>query len=470
MKRVILYLGLMLGSYAHSQTEIISIKEDLKWIEETFNAVDESTGNFALFMRDRNHIGGKLFDEKGNQIAEVSVPVPPEKFVSFIGYEFDAQKINLFVYTVNGIVYRLKYDFSEETGSCEELDFKYKDEIRIHTANYNGHLHVFTITKNSNSINCYAINESVRPELHVIDFDDTEFLNKSEKSENLYNFMEDSDFLNTSFVVDEVEEGVPNALETTSKHSKFYNEVDQVLLSLDKNSNFTYLIRIDLKDFKKSLERIDKPKLANNRKTSTTNSFLSDGKLYQIVATSNAMVFQIIDIQDNNKVLKTLNFSNDSDIDFKNTPIIQKDLLYDKYREIEKTSKFLRKINKWNLGISVYKENNIEQLTIGGSYSRPESRGARYITVGSGSLSLSPNPVWPAYTSYIKSESIYFTGLFDKNYNHLEGDVSQNPFDKIKAFADTQENIKIETAFELNGEYYWGARFVDLDEYKIYKF
>ncbi len=442
-------------------------------------SLTHETGNLAIFLQDRNRVYGTLYDRSENKIAEVDVSDLSNKFQSFIGHQIDGKKICLFMKTTNGRSYgRLVYDFEKKTSFNQEFDFKLKREKYINATSRRDKMFLFSIPKHSSTINVYVFGEDAKPKLHALNFKDFEFNDEHKQPKNLYDLLKETKGFGYSSEINagQVEENVPNPIETTSKQLKFYNKGEEVILSLDQNPQFTYLIHINLKSFEKKVDKIEKPQLENTSLKLNTNSFMDNGKLFQITSNSDAIKVQVIDLNNENKVLKTFSLKDDEDITFKNTPIIQEGGMYDSYREMEKTSKFLRKMRNADVGVSFYEQNGRYELTLGSAKKILRGGGMTMYGAGfagglvGGAIAVSFNPMWGAYSGYITTKSVRITGLFDKNWNHLIGDVPQNPFDKIKEFADNQDHITAETIFQKDGSFYWGAYNKKNDQYHIYKF
>ena len=96
------------------------------------------------------------------------------------------------------------------------------------------------------------------------------------------------------------------------------------------------------------------------------------------------MVMQIKDF--NGSLIKEHYIDRDEPITIKNSPIIQEGqtaLPFVNRREMEETSKFLRKVTSGKLGVTAYKNNNEYFFTIGG-YKIVQSGGGMMMMPGGG--------------------------------------------------------------------------------------
>src|SRR5690606_3094444 len=97
-------------------------------------------------------------------------------------------------------------------------------------------------------------------------------------------------------------------------------------------------------------------------------SYLFQDKIFQIGGNKKIMVLTVKDLE-TGKELKRLTVSNNEEITFKNSPIIQEGnaFLPGSKRELDNTSQFLRKISSENIGVAVFPTKNGYQITIGGN-------------------------------------------------------------------------------------------------------
>ena len=129
--------------------------------------------------------------------------------------------------------------------------------------------------------------------------------------------------------------------------------------------------------------------------------------------------------------------------------------MYDAYRELGKTNRFLRRISKGDSGISVRKVNNQYHVIIGG-YIVQKSRGGMMMPFGGiplgsiGSATVFFNPTQIAFNSFSNNKTTRIESLFDENFNHVEGEIKENAFDKM---IDFKSNNKGSTVFKYKDFY-----------------
>src|SRR5690606_15640921 len=125
----------------------------------------------------------------------------------------------------------------------------------------------------------------------------------------------------------------------------------------------------------------------------------------QIASSKDEMRFLINDLSG---VLITDYFvKRDASISFKNTPIIQEGATavpFVNRRELEESSKYLRKITSGDLGITVLKQDNHFYITLGGYKEVNNSGGGMMMTGGVSTVGpthvMVMNPTFYSYNAY----------------------------------------------------------------------
>ena len=181
------------------------------------------------------------------------------------------------------------------------------------------------------------------------------------------------------------------------------------------------------------------------------------------------MKFSIKDFK-TKELIKEVVLNKSDTITFKNTPIVQEggSFFKNETREYEQTNKFLKKITRDRIGVSVQRQNDNFKIFLGGeiinSSGGASMPGFGGMPLGSfGPLSISFNPTFYAYGNYASSRSTYIGCLFDENFSHIEGEIEKNCMDKIKDFENTfdPKNIyepkpKLTNVFSFNNKLYFG--------------
>nr|WP_297786838.1 hypothetical protein [uncultured Allomuricauda sp.] len=480
MKKILVLLCLSIFQFVQSQERFLEITNDLKDgnrnVHTAFSVVDEETGNFAIFLDDDNQMYGFLFTPSLQLIRRFATEGLPKKYNQIIGYSILDQKIRLFLKDKKDKTFgSVLFDF--QRGSIHETlyDFKLKQEFFVEGYSNGSKFHLITMPKNSSLFHDYIFEEGKEYVQRTIDLSNETFTDDIGATESLNTIMSTGGNIHSvgsqyRFQVDKIDPESPNSIESTSKVVKMYPGKSGFKLTVDTQRH-AYLIDVNTQDLDYSLSTIEKPYLSTP--SANSNSFVLNNKIYLISSTIDEMVFSVKSL-DTREELKNIHISKDDDITFKNTPIIQEGGTYKNYREMEKTSKFLRRLANEDIGVVASMYNNHYIITMG-SKKEISRGGAPMMMPGFGFASAGPfmvtfNPTFFAYGNYTSTKATRIECLFDENFNHKEGNIPQNIFDKIKDAAEKFPKKNAETVFRLNNDYIWGFYNKKLDKYIMYKF
>jgi hypothetical protein len=261
---------------------------------------------------------------------------------------------------------------------------------------------------------------------------------------------------------------IPNSLETTSAINKVYFKDGLITITNDNASSHTNLIQINIKNGNYTYNEIPKKGFLKEELRTESNSFILDNYFFSIYATTNKMAFAVYDIEAKLFIKEYIVNNNDS-IAFKNTPVIKSNGRRTKTKEPRNSAKFFRDIVNSNSGISAYKQNDLFVVSIGGS--EKEQVGGFAIAGGilGGALGAA---LLSAFDSYDLSTSKKIDCLFDENFNHIQGEVPENGFDRIKAFMNGHKmnNVPLQTIFKYKEHYILGFYNRNTGIYKFLKF
>lgn len=437
----------------HSQTNIARITGNFENVKQSFNISDSATGNFAIFIEDSSSLFGFLFDPDYKIIGRVIAPDLSSKFESIVGYQINGKEITLLMNTSNGRSYGVvSFNFETGFGTSKELEFKIRGEKFIEAVNYQNTIYLLTIPKLSSQINIYSFNDIENPSLTEVLFEENDFLDRKNRPTRIYDIIYKSE-------ISQVEPNVPNSLEITSREFKIYRDKNIVTLTSDKYSEFTYVVTLDLLTKERvSVKRIEKQTIDGFKMGIRTNSFMQDGKLFQLVANTDALKFQVVDLV-SEEIMKAYSLTDEDELFFKNSPITLQGGEFQAYRELKRTNQFLRKISTGDIGISIYKPQNNYQITMGSTAEKENG----YVILGgalgglAGSIiAASINQLSTSYALYKNTKSVKITGLFAEDLTHVSGEIPKNTFDLLKEIIQDEKGITAETLFKIDDAFIWG--------------
>jgi len=486
MKKVLLTLLLLITSLSFSQSIISkdSLKLKSNWFDKdqltSFPIINKDTDELTLFIFDRKHVYLNKYDTQF-KIKKRQKYVRPTGFAKDIlegigskegDYTFlmaSSSKMTLELFRI---------DSKTQDTLIIKSPFTLKNEKYLNSFTHNNQICVISTEAKNNALKIRKIKIDGSITALTYDLSKERFINKKNRELQLHKTFKT---YNRAAIGDRnlefIDSSLPNAIEKTSKVSKFYKQDNTIIISLDINNYITQLIRLQLEKEAYEIVNINKPPLVNPGNISATkfihsNSFLFENKLHQIVNTKEQMVFAITDINSKEK-LKQISLQQKDSITFKNTPIIQLNGMYDSYREMEKSKKFLRKIASGNVGISVNK-NKKDTLTITIGAIKKISGSGPMMGAGMGGVAGMPagfmTPAFSTFYSYSNTKSTYIDCLFDNDFNHLQGAVTPNAFDNIRDFSDNLIDNKAETIFKYKNYLVYGYYHIPRKKYYLRKF
>ncbi|KRD11509.1 hypothetical protein ASE21_07320 [Flavobacterium sp. Root901] len=187
--------------------------------------------------------------------------------------------------------------------------------------------------------------------------------------------------------------------------------------------------------------------------------------------------FFTINDEDGN-LLKEFHVTADTPIDFKNSVIYQEGGDFGGKRILEKSSQFIRKVNNLNSGISCYNIGENTLITLG-SVSEIKQAASPVFIGGVAGIAASAiagfaigyyNATLDSFNSYSNRKVVKIECLFDKENNHIQGELQPLAFDKIRTFFDDNTDVSSQTLFKFESAYYLGYYDNKTKEYIIRKF
>ena len=448
------FLSLLILSYSlatFSQERILSFKNDLKTsssdIKDVIPVVNTETDEIAFFVADAKNVYGYKVDANFKVIAKITSEEKSRKYKVLIGSSAsknDSYRVFLSDKNQNNFAF-VNFSFKDGTTSLQEFSIGENEDF-LQTVDSKNQFYLIAISKKRGQLYMYSFDENGTPKKNYVNTSNLRFIDSKGKKADLLSL------LITGNDLKKFEENTPNSIELTSEATKMYVRENSIFFTLDHHKMFTQILEIDLETYSANSFQFNKPALGEKAKR--TNSYLNGKNIFTIAVTKNEFSVEILDFETGN-LLKEYSAHKDEDIAFKNTAIIQEGGMYDAYRELGKTNRFLRRISKGNSGISVRKVNNQYHVIIGGYIVQKSNAGMMMpfggIPLGSiGSATVFFNPTQIAFNSFSNNKTTRIESLFDENFNHVEGEIKENAFDKMKDF---KSNNKGSTVFKYKDFY-----------------
>lgn len=481
MKKTALLFFLSLTTYYSFGQEIISsIAVDLKKNRDIFQTVNNEKNTVTFFISDKEKVKAINLNEKMQILDSISSKRPDTKtYNNMIGYNLKNNSTSLF-WSSNDYqkIMAETYSFDNHKTTTKEYSLNLKNEKVLEKFSEAENFYLLTAIKSTNNLKLHQFDNDGNYTEKVISLEGFHFYKKDYSKTNLFGILEYS-FLpfEGPFTFQNININNPTSLTDAALKRKCYFTKEKLIITNDINPAFTQLIIIDLKKFNAEEKIIKSPVIPSVSSSGfavsiSSNSFLIDNKLYQIKSSSDILYFTIKDLEGNS--IKEYIADSNTPIDFKNSEIYQEggDFFGGK-RTLESSSQFIRKINNLNSGIACYHVGENTLITFGGISAVRQSGGqaalGQFGLIGALVSAAVYNPTMQSFNSYSNRKVVKIEGLFDKNGNHVKGNLQPLAFDKIRTFFDDNTDVSSQTLFKMDA-YYLGYYDNKTKEYIIRKF
>lgn len=492
MKKTLLAIFLIFAiSTVYSQEKVLELPESFSTSnrsnKKSYTFRNQKNGDLMLLLEDKKQFA-YLLSSDYLQKSKITTKAFSYKFPNIIGHTIFNNSYSIFYSNTKNTKFGIQtFDFENKTSSNISLDLKIKGEKYVESINHNNKIHIITISKKSSNLNIYILDKSFHPEKKIISLKQLEYPNPSDKHHTInayYLLLSDAGGLSSPIIdITKIESGNPNAIEITSNENKLYKFKNKIVFSFDYSNKETRICSINLDTFISTIKIFDKPS-KHEKNFEYSNSYIFNNKLFQIASSNKKMKFTVLDLT-TGKLIKEYSFTKEDSITFKNSPILEKGKsVYGssqrKTREVEKTAKFLRRVSGGHLGISAHKIDNSYIVTLGGTTNFVSSRSFKTGlgnsfnhdgTVGNSiPITINHNPTFYGYSGYSTTSSTYINCLFDENFEHQQGDIPKNIYDKVNDFEGTLKKPLAKNIFLHKDNIHFG--FFDKKDriYKLYRF
>ena len=469
MKKYLFAYLLFCSILAPAQTELVTFENSLNDkakpnLKEVIPIVNEKNNDISLFFLHPKKVYGYLLNKNFELIDKISSEDRSRKFKVLLGNSISSNN-DYRIYLTNPSKKKfvtINFSYEKQVSEFKELDLNFNEEHFLQTITKDNRFYLISIVKNSSKFNIYQFDDQANYSKKEVDFSAHSFINHKGKEVKLYDllFMKipGSLIVPKILMLEKIDLQNPNHIESVADLNKLILRDNEIIFCFDQNKEFAQLAIINLNTLETQTKKFKKPLYTLDKKSKRTNSFISNDHVYLVASTPEKFSFTVKDYTDDT-LIKRYNLSVDDSIHFKNTPIIQKGGVYVSYRELEKTRKFLRKITNGNIGISSYEKDGFYHVMIGGK-ELIRSGGPMFMPMGgavggaaAGTTMVFFNPAFHAYGAYSQTKATHIKGLFNKDFEHVKGDMPKNAFDKINDFKKENSGQRWRTVFKYD-EYF----------------
>ncbi|WP_281846223.1 hypothetical protein [Olleya namhaensis] len=468
---LILFCLSSINTYAQEEWLISNIKTESDFLNprDIIPLVNEDTKDIVLFFTNRKVVFGKLYNQNKALIGSINNIKIPKKGKVIIGAIYNNDTYTLFFSNTNKTHFSsVSINFiTNKFNITEDLNIKLDKEKIVEFLVRKNKIHLLTVSKKNDVLKTLTITEKGVIQSFEYDLSKENIVNNIDQDYPLYPLL----FGNPSYsTIEIINNNVPNSLEQTNAITKLYLNNNTLTITSNLFDKSTYIISLDLETNTYNFQNIINTGFNDSHRGANSNSFIYNDKLLTIYSTLDHLSFSAYNLK-NLTLLKTFQINKEDKIDFKNTPIIQEGGEFDNYRELEKNSKFLRKITQSKIGITAYTKNDQLIITLGAS---KEIAGNNFAMVNFGlvggiAFGLLTNNLY----NYSQTKSTRISCLFDDNLNHIKGHIPLNDFDKIEKFKQNNSafnNPNLQTLFKYNSSYLLGNYDKKNGLYSLFKF
>ena len=485
MKSIILSLFLFVffnsGVLGQEVTLNFKVEQDSKRIKKrTYSISNEVSNDIAILVREKKIIRGYLLDENFKNKSYLKIESTKKKKYNMLA----GSKVNGSQYALVYGNYRkdgfsiLVFDFDSKKAESIELKIEFsKNERYLKSISHKNKFYILS-SNFDNDIFIRELDDDYN--FKIIKKISLKELNAKQRLFNGGFFSTNGFFLlnKTESNIAKIDNRIPNALEKTSSNNKVYKQNGNLYLTFDNKDDFTLMYIINFDSLEVEVKRFDYP-VGKIDDFKSHNSYFIDDILFQIGSSKKEMKLVVKDID--GVVKNSFYYNKDMPIDIRNSAITQNGptaLPFVTKRELDETSKYLRKVSSGNVGLNVYKKDGAYYTTIGG-VKQVSAGGAPIIStptattfngVGGQQIITTFNPTYHSFSTYSSTKSTYFLTKFDSNFNYVKDVNSKTVFEKIEDYKKGIKYITGEDLFFHNEKLYFGYFNLKEGEFNLVRF
>lgn len=425
-------------------------------------APDAKNSQLVVFAADKEKLTAMRYNGVLFFTDSLSTKRPDTDYDLMAGYGFGADK-SVTVYWSNESYTQIQpvtFNFeSKAVTSATPLVLSFRQENIITAFSDSDLFYIITLPEQKeekNKLKFYAF-DGGRLTIHTVDFEGVELRSISDKELTINQLLE-------AYPLQKVDSRTFNGLTNTSSKFKFYINEGAMVMTLDHNAGYTQILTLNLDSFTFTEKRIPQPQL---QKAADANSYLHEGRLYQMKANAEQLALSAVDVQ-SGSVIKSYSATAGDTISFRNSDIVSQ-TGSGRPKLFKDTKKFLQRLESCAVSLSVYQTPDDILVTAGcvknvlpvGS----AILGATLIIAG-GSEQLVSDLYDP------ESQQInYFEGTFDGDFEHKPFQPGQLAVDYLSRYMVANEkNTALVSVFPFGYDMVLGYYDAKAKQYVLRKF
>lgn len=476
LKKIILPIFIGSFSIVFSQEKISSLNYETENLRGISSIVDKEDKKVLLLFHDKSKTDVLILDESFKQTGKLTLDKEPKEKIQYLGYSKNDQ--SYFTYWGNqkeGKIEVKQLNLNDNTSIASEIPFILEKEIIFNYVTVNNTFYIFSILKNSNSINIYKLQKG-QLEKKTIDCSHLKFINYESKPINFWKLYSEYEGRVYSDGIKSINNTVNNSLVLSTQKKKSYVNGNSVILSFDNNYNFNQNLIINLNDYTVTQKVMQQEGIVPKSDLTylQSNSFVLNNRVF-LIKTGDEQIFVTIKDFDNN-TLKKITYTSTDLGRYINSDIVQEQGSVKNKRILEKPNQFVRKVNDLNPAITGVYENNKYTITIAG-VSYPEQSG--YTSIGGGLIGASGALIGalidhatysPSIDSYSNKKIVQLKCILDENFNPVNEKAEDSNFDKLRGFIEENKTLDYQYIFISDKNLIYSGYDKEKKIYDLYKF
>lgn len=477
MKTILLFLfvfGISCVTFSQTVLNSFSVQKNKDSVVSIYPFVDERNHESYMLLHYPNEIVTYKFSVGFRKTDSITAKIELKKEEYLVGHSFKEEEITLFTTKDNfQSIIRIVADFENKILRKDPFDFKINNENILTCFNAEQSFHVLTFEEAKNEIVSFTFTSLDAPETRKFDLSKIQFTDNDNKLvplKSVFFSKKDDDF--SPFPIMSFENNYPFSLMDSHVKRKLFFHDNKYYLLLNYNSNFTHILEFNPETASVTDYKIPVSPLKESYKN---NSYFIDGLVFEQVSNSNEFAFSIKNLR--GEILKEHKVHLKEAISFKNSEFIYENSEADQPVKIKNTKSFLKRLDKINPAISVYKHQSNYLVTMGGISSKEKSGtgwGLLADLAINGFLILNGEGGYESQFYNLKNgykhKSVSFDALFDQNLNPITRNVQATGMDKLMRFLENNKESSTITFFKRGSHFVLGYKDWKTNEYIFRKF
>lgn len=464
-KLLFVFFTLCFASPSIGQTLLASIDLDLKKASSNhraLNAVNANNNEVFVFASDKEKLTAIKYSSFIFFKDSLSMNRPDKDFEQMAGYSFNEEGTPE-VYWIETDFKKIKaisFDLKNRKTSENSFELPFEKELILSSFSENNSFYIMTVSKTEDELKLYVFQDGKMKE-KFIDFSEFKIVDVKNNPLKLWSVFEENP-------LEKIAVGELNSLVYATSKAKFYVLRDKLIFTFDHNVSETQIFELDLKMYKAEERKITQEALKTG--TGKSNSYLSDGKLYQLKLNENELLLTVKNYN-SGEAINSFNTSKEEVISYKNSPLFSQTGKQSQ-KELKNTKKFLERLEDSYIGLSVYETPNASFITIGGQRDVASTGGILLgVASGVGMAVSGGSGVFMDDLMYSGNLQVnYFETHLDLRSQYLKKQQEILATDHIAQFLDQDKGASLASAFKFKDHYILGYYDTKAKKYVLRKF